>query len=441
MRILEILNQAASTNSPIEKAQILNEHKNNQELILVCKLAYDPTVIWNTTHTEKLQPQERPDAITWTLTQALQNLFKLLPTRRLTGNLARREVELTLARLADDDYEVAKRVILKDLRTGFGESIINKVWPESIPTFDFLLAETDPSGIVYPAISQLKADGMRCAMFINALTNTYSLMSRQGKAIEDLGSLKADVTKIIKKMNEIGMPDVTLDGELICFKGSEPMDRQTSNGILNKALRGTISEDESNLINYQAWDIVDRSSKIPYNQRFNDLGDLIVDGNRIHLIETVIVSEADQALAHFKALRRKGREGTILKNVDGKWVPKRSKDLAKFKAEFEAEFKVTGFLYGTGKNAKRIGKLSIESQCGLVKCNVGIFKDFKDSVRDEWMTDMPKIVTIRYNDRSKDKDRPGIESLFLPRVISVRLDKDTANTREEMIEIEKATLA
>ena len=433
MSILTILDKVAATNSPIEKAAILNQNAGDETLVLVIKNALDPLRTWWTTHTES--SEKFPDV--WPLKYALNLMIEALPTRMITGNKAKEFISDLMGHLSRDDEEVLRRVILKDLRAGFGDSITNKVWPGLIPTFDFLLCDTDTTRIKYPAISQLKADGMRCAMSIDERGH-YSLMSRNGKAIDDLNKMANDAMKLSDK---VGNTPLIIDGELVCYKDGAPLDRKTSNGILNKAIRGTIGPEEADLIHMVVWDVVDLESKIAYLERWEMLEDLAYGLDKIHLIDSVIAQDADEALRHFKTLRRAGHEGTIIKNLDSLWVPKRSKELCKFKAEIEAEFKVTGFEYGTGKNAYRIGALLIESEDGLVKSKVGIFKDMDEKVRDEWLTDMPKIVTILYNERITDKSRKdGTESLFLPRVTAARLDKDVANTRDEMIAIEKAIL-
>ena len=41
-----------------------------------------------------------------------------------------------------------------------------------------------------------------------------------------------------------------------------------------------------------------------------------------------------------------------------------------------------------------------------------------------------RIVTVGYNARIKDKNRNGVDSLFLPRFLELREDKDTADTSD-----------
>jgi DNA ligase-1 len=168
---------------------------------------------------------------------------------------------------------------------------------------------------------------------------------------------------------------------------------------------------------------------------------LFTDYENISVIETRIVDSYQDALEHFKEKRREGLEGTIVKSLTGVWNPKRVKYQAKFKAMYEGDFKVTGWEYGSGKNSDKVGNLKCETSDGLVKFNVGIFKDFPSDIREKWLKECPPIVTVRYNERIKSKGREdGVESLFLPRVILERWDKSTCDSREDLIKMEEATL-
>lgn len=433
--ILSILNEIEATSSTLAMQAILEKNSGDVLLKKVFHAAYDPSISYYITGGEVTGAHALPAL---DLEEAIGILHTEFASRLVTGNRAKDRLTEVLNNLPEDDAIVIQRILGRDLRVGMGTTITNKVWKGLIPTFDFLLADTDPSNIVYPAISQLKADGIRCAMHVDGERNVVTCMSRQGKPIEVFDFFNQEGLNIT-----LGQT-ADLDGELICYENDEPMSRKVSNGILNKAIKGTISREEASKIRFIVWDVNEPDGIHGYQDRFLALEKMIAEfiPKRIILIETKLVDTEAEALAHFKEIRRRGLEGTIVKNLAGKWVPKRSKDLCKFKAEVEAEFRVVGYELGTGKNKDRIGKLNVESEDGLVKTGVGIFKDFDEKVRDEWLVEMPPVVTILYNERITDKSRKdGTESLFLPRVTAARWDKTTANTRDEMIAIEKAILS
>lgn len=436
--ILGILDQVAATSSRNEKEAILTQHADNTVLKRVFKLAYDKQILFFTKQT--------PDESVWgthqgpkvCLDKLLDDLESEIVSRKLTGNAAAGFLMKLFALAERDDAEVLHRVITKDLRIGATSGTANKVWKDLISKPAFMLAQTDTKSIVYPAISQLKEDGTRGKFIYDG--ETVTLMSRNGNDIETRGTFNSWAKRL-------GGPMI-LDGELVAFRDGKRLSRKEGNGIVNKAVRGTISEDEAKMLVFVAWDIETMPDKT-YDKRFeiieqwDSIIDNLDDNDKVIAVESREVATYEDALVHYREARERGLEGTLLKNKKSFWQPKRSFDLVKFKAEYEGEFKVTGFEYGKKgtKNEKRIGALYYETADGLIKGDVGIFKDFPDSVREDWLTNMPKIVTIRYNERITSKSsKTGTENLFLPRVIAARWDKDEANTRDELIEQEKNAL-
>jgi hypothetical protein len=431
--ILSLLQTISATASKLEKRAIIKENENDLLFRRVCQMAYAPSLSYYIN-----RPSENVAHFGGMSLVAGLDLLLSFTKGNCRGNEQKALLLQMLQNLIPADAEVICRILDRDLASGFGEKSCNATWPGLISTFDFLLADTDPTSIVYPALSQLKADGIRAKMHISAEMNRVTFISRQGKPIELFDFFDQEgIALVFGKTSD-------LDGELICYNGDgTPMSRKVSNGILNKAIKGTISREEASVVRFVCWDLDDPAGKWSYVDRFRALEKQFIEQKpkRIMLIETILVSNRSEALDHFKQIRRRGLEGTIVKNLEGKWVPKRSKDLCKFKAEIEGEFKVVGFEFGTGKNKHRVGALNIESADGLIKSKVGIFKDMDEKVRDEWVSNTPEIVTVLYNERITDKSRKdGTESLFLPRVTAVRLDKNTANTRAELIAIEEAIL-
>ena len=427
MTILSILDSLAATSSRLAKDQILKDNSSNDTLKRVFKLAYDKKILFWT--------RKIPDESNWataaglSLDGAFDQLEANICNRKISGNKAEDFVAALFRKLDRSDAEVLKRVILGDLRVGGTRETANRCWPGLIskPAFMLCSADYDEDEIGFPAISQTKEDGARCRLEFDG--DIVTLTSRADNEIEHCGTFNAWAHKNLHAGD-------SLDGELVCFKDGKRLDRKTSNGIVNKAIKGTISPEEAALLVLVAWDLEDTTR--PYNERFADVQGFT---GKVVAIESRIVNSYAEALAHFKEARRAGLEGTILKKFDGMWEGKRVKFQAKFKAEIEAEFRVIGFDYGKKgtKNEHRVGALKIQSECGQVKCDVGIFKDFPDSIREDMLTDLPTIITVRYNERITSRGR-DTQSLFLPRMISIRLDKSKADTLEDLIQIERATL-
>jgi ATP-dependent DNA ligase len=227
----------------------------------------------------------------------------------------------------------------------------------------------------------------------------------------------------------------TWDGELVCYKNGKALDRKTSNGIINKAVKGTISDEEADWIRFIAWDVVDFTSTIPYDKRlaimneaFANVGSL--DNSKILPCHTEIVNNQDEAIEFFMKMLSQGEEGAILKNMHHVWQPKRTKDLGKMKAEEEADLVVVGWNEGTGKYKGYMGSLECETADGLLSVNVSGWSDHDRKTLTEENT-KGKILTVMYNAiiDSKGKDK---KSLFLPRAVEFRFDKTVANKLEDL---------
>lgn len=434
--VLGVLERIAATPGKLDKLAILKEYANDGVFRTVCQLAYEPSLNFYISRPAVMPENTLQPNVPYDLEAALNDLL-LFSKGDIRGNEQRDYLNRILHLSTPSNAEVICRILDRDLHAGFNVSSCNKTWTGLISTFEFMLADTDPSNIVYPAESQLKADGIRAKLHIASDIERVTAISRQGKPIEIFDFFDREGLALVDSAS------ADLDGEFVCYDGDKPLSRKISNGILNKAIKGTVTKEEASMIRFLVWDIDDPEQIHDYEQRFNALKRQIEnhDIRRIILIESRRVNSVEEATAHFKEVRRRGLEGTIVKNLKSKWVPKRTKDQAKFKAEVEAEFKVVGYELGTGKNKNRIGALFIETECKKVRSKVGIFKDMDESVRDDLLVAMPPVVTVLYNERITDKSRKdGTESLFLPRVTQLRWDKNIANTREELIQIEKAIL-
>jgi ATP-dependent DNA ligase len=222
----------------------------------------------------------------------------------------------------------------------------------------------------------------------------------------------------------------TFDGELVCYKDGKLLDRKTGNGIINKAIKGTITPEETKMLRMVCWDHVDFSGKIPYSKRLLDVEaiDTTIQ-DKIIPVESVVVNSEEEAVVFFEKCLAAGEEGAIIKNTNAVWQPKRTKDCGKMKAENVGDLRVIGINPGTGKYEGMMGSLQCETEDHLLECAVsGFTDDFRKSI-DE--TFIGTIISVTYNAIISNKSSTK-KSLFLPRFDCVRYDKDKANTLEEL---------
>lgn len=419
--ILQILNELAATSSRLEKEAIIKREKDNELLKRVYFLAYDPFTQF---YIRKISAYMTDAVATRTLEEGLNDLSKL-SSRTYTGHDGIDWLTDILETLSAEDAKVIERVIGKDLKCGASDSTANKIWPGLVHDYPCMLASGYDEKLVkkmnWPAMAQLKMDGMR----FNAIVKDgkCEFRSRNGKEINLLGRLEQEFITLARSQN------LVFDGELLVMEDGKVCDRQTGNGILNKAVKGTISESEAKKVHATLWDLIpyeDFQKEICHTEyllRFGVLECLSLPKN-IHLVRSTVVINIDQAREVFEKYLSEGQEGIILKDTTGSWENKRSRGQIKFKGELECDLKIVGIQEGTGKYAGMVGAYICESEDGVLKVDVG--SGFKDHQRTIDQSVIGKVIAVKYNARIKN--RQGGDSLFLPIFLEIREDKTKADT-------------
>ena len=406
---------------------------NADDVILkeVVRLALDPF----TQFYQRKIPAYVTGQPTMNLEQGLKRLFPLA-SRMVTGNAAIDHLAETLSSLFPDDAKVIERIIAKDLKCGVSIATANAVWPDLIMDYPCMLCSQYEEKLVnkikWPAFVQMKMDGMRFNAIVR--NGVVEFRSRNGKELNLLGELEQEFLALAKDV------DCVFDGELMVMMPGDHqfVDRQTGNGILNKANKGTISVKESKMVHASLWDVIPYEDfvkgvcDVPYHTRWETVSALVSEqparDKRIWTVYTVEVDTIDAANEEFQRLLAEGFEGIILKDRNGKWEDKRTKSQIKFKGELECDLKIVGIQPGTGKYEGMLGAILCESADGVIKVSVG--SGFNDGQRNQGDELVGKIVAVKYNARITNKE--GDQSLFLPIFIEVRDDKDTADNSKDI---------
>lgn len=427
-KFFESLAANSSRNFKIEQ---LTKHRDNETLREVVRLALDPFTQF---YQRKIPSYKRgADENTIKLEEGVDALFDL-SNRHVTGNAAIEHLTNILTNLTPEDAKVIERIIQKDLKCGVQVSTANAVWTGLVHEYPVMLCSQFEQKLVdkvqYPALVQTKMDGMRFNAIVRGGKVEYR--SRNGKEIQLLGNLDEDFLTLAEDI------DCVFDGELLVNDKGVVLDRQTGNGILNKANKGTISDLEARKVHATVWDVipylyfVDGECPTPYGTRMESLNVLFDkhQPKKVHLVDSWEVENYEEAKTLFEGLLAQGQEGIILKDKRGIWENKRAKHQIKFKGELECDLKIVGVEEGTGKYAGMLGAVLCESSDGVVQVRVG--SGFNDDQRKNlWKENLvDKIVAVKYNMRIKNK--LGEESLFLPIFIEVRDDKDVADASNQI---------
>ena len=429
MNYNELFELLASDNSRNFKLRKLKEYENDEVLKRIVVLALDPFINFYQRKIPKYTPNETDHAASLKSMLPSLNDFS---SRVVTGNAAIDRLKSVLEAVDPDGAKVIERIIKKDLKCGVSISTVNAVWPNLIAEYPVMLCSKYEDRLVdkikWPAIVQKKEDGMR----FNAIVKNGSVdfRSRNGKEIQLLGNLEQEFVSLAAGRN------VVFDGELLVqADDGNVCDRQTGNGILNKANKGTIKAAEAKLVHAQIWDVIDYDDFVvgscvtPYFTRLSLLQSLSMPA-KVHLVETHYVQNLDEARKIFTDYLNAGFEGIILKDSLGTWENKRTKTQIKFKGELECDLKIVDVEEGTGKYVGKLGAIVCESSDSVIRVSVGsgFSDDQRTKLTKEYLLD--KVVAVKYNARIKNKQ--GEESLFLPIFIELREDKDAADSSEDI---------
>lgn len=477
MSIKKILGEIQSEPSSNGKIEILKKYSDNNVLKNVLYHTYSPLInYWVRDYAESKTGRPAPGS--YTLQEALSDLDKII-NRVITGNSARSFLEQMDASLYNGDKAVLRKIISRDLGCGISAKSINKAFPELIPTIPYMrcsLTDKLPK-IVYPAIVQRKADGA----FVNVVykDGLIKFFTRNGTEFE-LNCIKDDLQESLSN-NRFG--DVVLHGELlVCNDDKTEKSRKEGNGLINSLIKkeqtlNTLAdklrdaspgskfnklsseytrkvhefESTDNQLKLVVWDCVDYSDWVKgvslehYGDRLNRL--VPISNTHVVIIDTITVGSQEEAYAYYKEQIDLGFEGAVLKNIDGEWRDHTSPNQIKLKSEKECELIVIGINPGEGKYLGGVGSLLCTSSDGLINVNVGSglcaadagFErvDENDSSKgiqliegfDGWEEYVGKIITVKFNELITSEQKDTV-SMFLPRFLEIRDDKDVADSLE-----------
>lgn len=430
--ILNYLNDLAATSKRNEKIEILEDIKDRDDVEMfkrVVFMAYDPSLnYWVREFDSELSPShDRRGELS--LEKALDALEHHIGGRQVTGNDAIARVELIFRRLSVDDAEVFKRVVNRDLRCGVGAKTFNKVFPDLIYVHPYMRCASfnakNLKNVQFPCYSQVKMDGLYVDIIVDGDDVVY--MSRNGKVL-DFNHPDTDSYFAV-------FHDGVYMGEAVALDESgEIMDRSKSNGYLN-------SDDvDPKRLSFYLWDVVsyndftEKKSNTRYKDRFETLPFYVtrVSHSRINLVDSKFCKDAEDVKEHAVECVARGEEGTVIKDMSMIWKDGENKLQVKIKPDFEVDLKVVDYKMGKGRNEGVLGALVCRTGDDLLEVSVGT--GYSDEAREKLLQDVESmvadnaVVAVKANDIITNENKPDMYSLFLPRFLKIRKDKDQADT-------------
>jgi DNA ligase-1 len=329
-----------NTSSLIAKKEIIKSYKGNNYIENALYYTYNPFLKYYVTSKSiekntQICDLDQPYTNLWDLLDALHN-------REYTGHHA-----IALVNGFITNHMQFKNLILsiidRNLEIRASESVINKVIPNLIPTFDVALATKYESKFLYcdeafdaDWYASRKLDGVRC--IIRKEGNEVTAYSRQGNEFTTLDVIKTKIESL--------KGDFVLDGEICMMDENGDEDFQ---GIMKQIKRKdhtienpkyivfdclTLEEfDSKKGLEYLMW----RLERAPIEQL--QMEQLVNDENSIVVLDHFKLKDEKHLMELIDEAEKAGHEGVMLRK-DCTYEGKRTKNLLKCKKFHDAEYKV-----------------------------------------------------------------------------------------------------
>jgi DNA ligase-1 len=359
-------------------------------------------------------------------------LLEDLRTRGISGHRARDAIQECAEQFDSDEWNnLARRVLIKDLRCGVSEKTINKVVGKTeyrIPVFSCQLAQdsTDqPKKLRGIKRLECKLDGVRVLAVVSG--SACTLYSRNGKEFENFPQIaKAilDNRKAFQYGRGTGGHFV-LDGEIVGESFQKLMkqahrksDAQTDNmvyHIFDILPLDALKEGHCNLQQHKRIEWID-SAKTQ-----------LMDTDCLRIMNGLDV-DLDTAEGHDIMNRyaqdcvAEGFEGIMIKSLDTPYECKRSDSWMKWKPTISVDLNIVGFEEGTGRNAGRLGAIICEGEDNDRRIRVNVGTGFSDALRNEYWASrndlLGHLVEVQADAVTQNQD--GTYSLRFPRFLRFR---------------------
>jgi len=236
------------------------------------------------------------------------------------------------------------------------DSCTSYVEPMLAKDFEEYVAKLNFTGGLFV---QNKYNGVRCVATFDG--SKVVLKSRKGELWLAVPHINADLEKLFKKN-----PDAVLDGELYNYDLRQKLNELSGLARKQKAKELTPdlakTEDMVRFYVYDGYDFEGMDQSVPYRQRKAWIDENLPKYTKYcRKVPTHTVKSVAELEAIYQSYLADGEEGAIIRLPESAYENKRSKNLLKYKPEYDAECKIRKILRGDkGKAQYLASKAEIE---------------------------------------------------------------------------------
>lgn len=334
----------------------------------------------------------------------------------------------------DEEKEIFKKIVCKNLPLGVDSKTINKCFPGLIPTFDVCLCEKyyDKPELVDGsrefAIST-KIDGCRCIAIKE--NGNIRLVSRQGK-------LWTGCKEIEEAIKNLPHDNFVLDGEItikdfLKYPSKEVYKMTTKIISTKNEIKEDVCLNVFDYISLKDWN--EKKCDWKYNYRQMVLSRLLEDNHSdaLYLVQDVYTGNDPEKIEELMKgiVRKEDWEGLVIKFTDSKYEWKRSKNWLKVKAFDEMDLIVKDVEEGTNSNKGRLGALICEiehPELGHIEAKVGSGYSEEERIRFWKMKNelMGRTISVQYFEQTENTST-HIKSLRFPVFLELKEEGQEPN--------------
>ena len=333
-RLQNCVDQMKATSSLNEKKVIIGTIKNDEFIKRALKYAYDP---YKKYYVTSANCKRRSDLYDLPVFADLFCILDDLNGRYVTGHDAIGLVNGFIKEQDGQFEDLIFSIIDRNLELRASASVINKVIPGLIPTFDVALANKfDPKRADWNDVwlASRKLDGVRCITIVDIQGNV-KCYSRQGNEFETL-----DVVR--EAVKQIGLRGVVFDGE-ICLMDKDG--NEDFPGIMKQIKRKNHTIDNPRYVMFDYLTLSefdDKMSEMPLTGRlgrFAKIASYIENSIYLSVLNQVVVNDDDHFAKLSAEAEELGHEGLMVRKNVG-YEGKRTQNLLKVKKFHDAEYQV-----------------------------------------------------------------------------------------------------
>ena len=421
-RLQEFVNEMKSTSSLNEKKVIIDSIKDDEFITEALNYTYDPyKKYYVTSKTCKKMSHLADDVLTSIVgdnpNDSFFSLLDHLNERLFTGHDSITNV-VSYINAYPEFKDLFYSIIDRNLEIRASESVINKVIPDLIPTFDVALAtKYEPKFCDFENevwLASRKLDGVRC--IIRKEGDDIKAYSRQGNEFTTIQKVLDDV--------KLMSGDFVLDGEICLMDENGNEDFQ---GIMKQIKRKDHTIDNPKYIIFDCLTLEEFDSKegdISLTERLQRLPEddgVFSDAKTLSILQQHLIEDERQLLSMIADAEYQGYEGVMLRK-DSTYEGKRSKNLLKCKKFHDAEYEVLDIEFDEHRVIREGKEVVIP-----MLANVWIeHKGYKVAVGSGWNQEqriryqanpeqlLGKTITVQYFEETKNQE--GGLSLRFPTV-------------------------